>query len=139
MDDVQQQSQSVPQENGAMNDGAEKPAVIATNPAVSKDVNDRRGMAAISYLGILCVIPLVFAKDSAFAQEHAKQGLVLALIGIVLQLVQGMLWKVPFGGMTVSLLAIAVFIASVIGIIKALQGERFEIPLVSDWAKKIQF
>ncbi len=100
---------------------------------------ERRGMAAISYLGIFCLIPLIFAKDSAFAQYHAKQGVVLAVAGIVLRLVSGLLWDVPFGGALVSIVGLAIFIVSVMGIVKALRGEKFDLPYVSEWAAKIHF
>lgn len=101
--------------------------------------SERRGMAAVGYLGIFCLVPLFLAKDSEFAQYHAKQGLILAIASAVLQLASRALWHVPFGGLLVVVLGIAIFIASVMGIIKALSGERFEIPYVSEWAAKIHF
>ena len=96
-------------------------------------------MAAISYLGVFCLIPLIFARDSAFAQYHAKQGVVIAVAGIVLRLLSGLLWDLPFGGALVSIVSLAVFIVSVMGIVKALRGEKFEIPYISGWAAKIHF
>lgn len=96
-------------------------------------------MAAISYLGILCLIPLIFAKDSAFAQYHAKQGVILAIVGIVLQLIRNVLWTIPFGGALVSVGFLVLFIASIMGIVKAFRGEKFEVPYISEWAAKIHF
>lgn len=96
-------------------------------------------MAALSYLGVFCLIPLIFAKDSAFAQYHAKQGIVLAIVGIVLRLVSDLLWNVPFGGALVSIVSLVLFIVSVMGIVKAFRGEKFEIPYISEWAAKIHF
>ena len=100
---------------------------------------ERRGMAAISYLGILCLIPLIFAKDSAFAQYHAKQGVILAIVGIILQLVSDVLWNVPFGGALVTIVGLVLFVVSIMGIVKAFRGEKFEIPYMSEWAAKIHF
>ncbi len=96
-------------------------------------------MASISYLGVFCLIPLIFAKDSAFAQYHAKQGLVIAAIGVVLRLLSSLLWDIPFGGAFVSLVGLGIFIVSIMGIVKALRGEKFEIPYISEWAAKIHF
>ncbi len=96
-------------------------------------------MAAISYLGILCLIPLIFAKDSAFAQYHAKQGVILAIVGIILQLVSDVLWNVPFGGALVTIVGLVLFVVSIMGIVKAFRGEKFEIPYMSEWAAKIHF
>lgn len=158
----------MPQGNGAMNDGSamnggaapvppampEAPAAPAAVPAPAPTQNssapsmptanaphadERRGMAAVSYLGVLCLIPLIFAKDSQFAQYHAKQGLVLAIVGIILNIVSRFAWDIPFGGVIVSLLSLALLIASIMGIVKALRGEKFEIPVVSEYATKIHF
>ncbi|MCK4883162.1 MAG: hypothetical protein KAS92_09075, partial [Candidatus Omnitrophica bacterium] len=35
--------------------------------------------AILSYLSILCIIPLVFKKDNPFVLKHGKQGLILFL------------------------------------------------------------
>ena len=115
------------------------PSASPLAPASAPHNGERRGMAAISYLGVFCLIPLIFAKDSAFAQYHAKQGVVLAIVWIVLKLAWRLLWGVPFGGVFVSIVSIALFIVSIMGIVKALHGEKFEIPHISEWAAKIHF
>ena len=122
---------------------AAMPAQNSSSPSMAASnaphADERRGMAAISYLGVLCLIPLIFAKDSAFAQYHAKQGLVLAIIGIVVRMLADLLWRVPFGGALTSLVYIALLVITIMGILKALKGEKFEIPMVSEWAAKIHF
>jgi len=71
----------------------------------ANDVEENKVFAALSYLGILVLIPLLVKKDSKFAMEHAKQGLVLFIIEIVLWFInlipliyalQGKFWKIPF-------------------------------------------
>lgn len=104
-----------------------------------KNPSNDRFIAAIGYVGALCLIPLIFARHSAFAQEHAKQGLVLSLIAVVMKVFSSGLWRIPFGGFLTTIAGFAVFVAAVMGFIKALQGERFDIPYVSDWARKIHF
>ena len=101
--------------------------------------HDGRMIAAVSYVGALCLIPLIFAKDSPFAQEHAKQGLVLAIIELAIKIFGGFVWRIPFGGLLVMIVSVWVFIVSVIGVIKAMNGEHFEIRYVSEWARKIHF
>ncbi len=108
------------------------------DPYFMQNSNDRL-MAALGYVGALCLIPLIFARHSAFAQVHAKQGLVLSLIAIVVKVLASGLWRVPFGGLLVTVVLLAILIAAIMGIVKALQGEHFEIPYVSDWARKIHF
>ena len=47
-------------------------------------MTDNKIIAALSYIGILCLIPLLAKKDSKFAQEHGKQGLIMLIAWIVL-------------------------------------------------------
>lgn len=101
--------------------------------------NERRGMAALGYVGALCLIPLIFARDSQFAQYHAKQGLILAIIGFLLNFVGGLLWRIPFGGLLVIIMAVVLLVVSIKGILKALNGEKYEIPVVTEYAAKIHF
>ncbi|MEI8393159.1 MAG: hypothetical protein WCF85_00385 [Rhodospirillaceae bacterium] len=39
-------------------------------------------MAALSYLGILCFVPLLLCRNDEFVQFHARQGLVLWMWGV---------------------------------------------------------
>jgi uncharacterized membrane protein len=96
----------------------------------NKDVEENKVMAALSYAWILCLVPLLGKKDSKYAQFHAKQGLVLFIIELAASL---FLWF-PFFG---QLLMLALVVVSVIGIIKALNGEWWKIPYIYDWSKKI--
>ncbi len=102
-----------------------------------KDIDDNKIIAAIGYIGILCLIPLLAKKDSKFCQEHGKQGFVLFLFEVAV-MVLGMLpvigWMLigPLG----SLLAL---ILSVIAFIKTLQGEFWEIPVLGPYRKKVNF
>ncbi len=123
-----------------MNDGstqgsAKQAEVVPPGRGASND----RLMAALGYVGALCLIPLIFARQSPFAQEHAKQGLVLSLIAIVVKVFAPGLWHIPFGGLLVMVAGFAIFITAIMGLVKALQGEKFEIPYISDWARKIHF
>ena len=58
--------------------------------AEDKEVQEGKIFAVIGYLGILCLIPLLFKKDNKFALFHGKQGLVLFLgwiaVGIVMMI-----------------------------------------------------
>ena len=100
------------------------------SPTKDKDVEENKTIAALSYVWILCLVPLLGKKDSKFAQFHAKQGLVLFIIEIVAGL---LVWFPIFG----QLLALALLVISVIGIIKTLNGEWWKIPYIHDWSKKI--
>lgn len=81
----------------------------------------------IAYLWILAIVVLAAKRDSEFAQFHARQGLLL-FIGEVLWIIPGIGWLI---GLISGILAI-------IGLIKAAQGEYWEIPIIGQWAKKIK-
>ncbi len=87
----------------------------------------------LSYLGILSLIPLLTVKDSAYVQYHAKQGLVLNLVVGVGLVVLGL---IPIVGLLGCLLGPALLVVDIIGIMKALKGERWQIPVITDLAAK---
>ncbi len=109
-------------------------------PAVDKkDVNDNKALAAIGYVFILCFIPLLMAKDSKYAQFHAKQGLVLFIVEVILMVVSNILIFIPIlGWFVMMVLYLAVVVASIVGILKALEGEMWEMPVLGDYAKKLK-
>lgn len=94
------------------------------------DVEANKMIAALSYVWILFLVPLLGKRDSKFAQFHAKQGLILFIIELLAGLI---MWFPVFG----QLLMLALIIVAVVGIIKALNGEWWEIPYVYEWSKKI--
>ena len=96
------------------------------------DAEQNSGVAALSYLWILFIVPLLGKRNSKFAQFHAKQGLVL--FGI--ELVAGMFAWFPIFG---QLIVLALIVVAVMGAVKALNEEWWEIPYISEWSKKINF
>jgi len=100
----------------------------------SKDAADNKVIAAIGYIGILCLIPLLLKKDSKFAQFHARQGLVLFIAEIVVSFVN----IIPLLGPMIWFAASVVFfVVSIIGLIKALKGEYWKLPFLHEYAKRI--
>jgi fumarate reductase subunit D len=95
-----------------------------------KDIDENKTMAAISYLWVLCLVPLLTKKDSPFVQAHAKQGLVLFIVEVIGTFV---FWIPIFG----QLLALVVLIVAIVGFVKALNGEYWEIPGVKEILKAI--
>ena len=96
------------------------------------DAQKNSGVAALSYLWILFIVPLLGKRKSKFAQFHAKQGLVL--FGI--ELVAGMFAWFPLFG---QLIILGLIVIAVMGAVKALNEEWWEIPYISEWSKKINF
>ena len=99
----------------------------AAPPVGSKDAEENKFVAALSYLGILFLVPLLVKKDSPFAQFHAKQGLILCVGFLVFSFI-------PFFGWLANLVLLVV---AVVAIIQTLSGKMWEIPIVKDIVKKI--
>jgi uncharacterized membrane protein len=94
-------------------------------------VRDSKVFALLSYLSILCIIPLIFKKDDDFVLFHSRQGLVLfiAQVGVfILSIVFPWILKI---GMFILLAA------SFIGILAVLDGRRLELPVVFTLSQKI--
>lgn len=93
------------------------------------DVEANKTAAALSYLWILCLVILFFKRNSKFAHFHAKQGLLLFAIEIVL----GFAFFIPF----VNIIWFAVIALSAIGIFRALDGQMKPLPFIGHYADKI--
>lgn len=97
----------------------------------STDIDSNKALAAISYIWILFLIPLFLKRDSTYVQHHAKQGLVLFIIEVIISFV---MWFPIIG----QVLFLAALITSIIGFIKAINGELWEAPILYNWSKKIK-
>ena len=114
------------------------PQVSAKSGFDAQDIEKHKGIACLSYVSLLFLVPLLTEKESRFAQFHAKQGMALFIAWVVIAL---MLRTIPmFGGfILVPVLNLAFIVVSVIAIIKTLGGEAWEIPGASLITKKLNF
>ena len=85
-----------------------------------EDVQSVRDVAALSYVWILSVIIFFVRRDSAFAQFHARQAMVLFVLSILF-------WFLPFVGRFLDLLILGL---CALGFLSAAQGQWRELPLV---------
>jgi uncharacterized membrane protein len=99
-------------------------------------VDEGRLFAFLAYLLWLVgfFIVLIAKKDNKFAMFHAKQSLVLCIVGIA----SGVLHAIPFFGTLVALvLGLVLTIFWIMGMIYALTGQETNLPIVGDLAAKI--
>ncbi|WP_239616770.1 DUF4870 domain-containing protein [Cohnella mopanensis] len=89
------------------------------------DIQQNKGMAILAY--ILFFIPLLAAKESPFAQFHAKQGLNLFLLGLAIYIVSVI---IPFLGALYSLADLGVLALAIYGIVNAVNGRMKPLPLI---------
>jgi len=93
--------------------------------------NEERILAALSYVWILCLIPLLLKRHDEYVGFHAKQGLVLFLCEVAGLLI----YWLPLIG---QLIFLCFVIVSVIGILQALHGKKWEIPVLGKYAQKLK-
>ncbi len=99
--------------------------------ASEKQIIEGKVFAVLSYLSILCIIPLVLKKDNYFVMSHSKQGLVI-FIGQVAVFIISIVWP---GIMKLGFFILWVF--SFWGIIEVLRGKYVRLPVIADIADKI--
>lgn len=117
-----------------------------------EDISLNKGMALLSYLGPLALIPFLIEKKSKFCSYHSKQGVNLFIIEILFGLVSYFLTsniKIPRGctfidnvtyecgsftpwfvTLPISLCELIIGLISLVGIIYVCQGRAKELPLV---------
>lgn len=88
-------------------------------------------MAIVACIPLVGLILLFVEKDDNFVRYMGAQYTVLGAIQLLLGFIPVIGWVViPF----VSLL---MFVLVVVGMVKVSQGERFDVPMVSDWGLKL--
>lgn len=90
--------------------------------------------SVFAYFGVLCLVSLLLKRDNSYIMFHVRQGIVLFIIEVIANVFS----VIPFlGFISFILVMIVCGLLSVIGIIEAVRGNKWEMPFVSEWAKKI--
>ncbi|MBF0195661.1 MAG: hypothetical protein HQL71_13950 [Magnetococcales bacterium] len=107
----------------------ESPDTVRREAGVGSQV-----MAAMSYLGILALVPLVINGRDPYVGFHARQGLVLWIWEVlaVFSLAIPVIGRIFF--QTSSLIC---FLLSVAGLISILLGKAWKLPIVGNLATKL--
>ena len=93
--------------------------------------DNRNVLAALSYIGILFLIPLLAGQKDEFTKFHVQQGIVLFIVDVIASFI---VW-VPLIGWAIGILMLVV---SIYGFLQALAGKRWELPYLAQYAKKIK-
>lgn len=91
------------------------------------DINANKAMGGLSYFGILCLIPLLAAKDSQYAKFHANYGLILFIGNIICNILR----FIPHVGKPIAgILSIVIFVLAIMGLVNGFSGKAKQLPLI---------
>ncbi|MBF0306800.1 MAG: hypothetical protein HQL38_12470 [Alphaproteobacteria bacterium] len=88
-------------------------------------------MAGMSYLGILCFVPLMMNKDDEFVHFHAKQGLVLWMWSVLAMFA---LHLPGIGKFLFGLSSMAVVVLALVGLVSVGFRRNWKLPIISSIA-----
>jgi len=94
------------------------------------------GMGVLCYLGILVLIPLLTeAKDDPFVKFHIKQGLVLLIFAVIINVVL----VIPVLGWIIGAVGwiITVYLM-IVGIINVVNGEEKQLPILGQYGENFK-
>lgn len=110
-----------------------------------KDISKNKGLGVLAYLGILFCIPYFIGEKSGFIRFHAKQGMILFLFELIVNVVMPLL-RAIFGWIRVlsfllafahAMLGLIILAFIAIGISNVLQGRAKELPFLGKFANKL--
>lgn len=100
----------------------------------SDKIEKGKGLAWLSYLWILWLVPLLAMKDNEFCKFHVKQGIILSILAIAIWVIG---W-IPFLGWFIVIIGIIgnvyIIVMTIMGIINAANGKYWKMPLLGDLA-----
>lgn len=107
----------------------------------TNDIEQNKALAAVGYIPVLFLVPLLASPQSGYAKFHANQGLILTLSAIVLFVAKEVLCAI-FGIIPLlrefiptiieTVISVAVVAYMVIGIIYAAQGKAKKLPIIGN-------
>jgi uncharacterized membrane protein len=95
---------------------------------------ERRMAAIMAYIPLLCFVPLIKMRDDPYAYFHARQGLVLFFIEVI-----AFIFSFPhLSQLFWTVIIVGCIGAAVAGIIFAIQGKKYKLPVIGDLADKLR-
>ena len=112
-----------------------EPKVVSAKKTVTmEDVKfneANKTKAILACFGFVGLIMLLIEKDDQFVRYMGAQFAILTALPLILYII-------PFVGLVLgSILYFAFFVLTIIAAVKVSKGERFDVPVVKDWALKL--
>lgn len=110
-----------------------------------KDISKNKGLGVLAYLGILFCIPYFIGEKPGFIRFHAKQGMILFVFELLVNVVM-LLLRTIFGWIRIlsflfafihAMLGFVILAFIAIGISNVLQGKAKELPFLGKFAYKL--
>ncbi|HPC31286.1 MAG TPA: DUF4870 domain-containing protein [Candidatus Paceibacterota bacterium] len=112
----------------------------------SPKMNENKLWGILSYISLLCLIPLFTKKDNDFVYFHAKQGLVLFITEIIWYVITSIVSALflqnivvlSIWGVIATLVELGLVILVILGIVNVVQNKKKELPLIGKFSEKIK-
>jgi uncharacterized membrane protein len=120
--------------------------VRTAESAAHTPADQERWYAALGYLFFLCFVALWKGRDSTFVRFHSRQAFLLFLSEcvafILIVIIDKTIGRLPFLGLLIVVLVqifvyLTALFLSVMGFVKALFGERWEMPFFGPYREKV--
>jgi uncharacterized membrane protein len=108
--------------------------------------SNRSVMIVLAYLWLLALVPLLVEKNDTEVQWHAKHGIVLMVAEVIFwiaySIISTLLGAITGGvlgcilGLFGPLFALAIIAVHVVCMVKGVNGQRFMIPAISEYASR---
>ena len=101
-------------------------------------IDEGKGIAWLSYLGILLLIPLLTKRENEYVKFHLKQGIVLLILSFGWSIIQFVFLPIPVLGVFIHWgMWIFILTLTIIGIINSLSGRTEQLPVIGKYGEKI--
>ena len=121
-------------EEGKKTDKANK-SLAEENEIPTEDGSKKgeKALSAIGYILFFCILPLVLKRKSKFCQFHGKQGLVMTIFYLILNLF--VFWSYALN----VIISFAYLVGVIVGIVYSVQGKIIRIPGIEKIVDKLDF
>lgn len=102
---------------------------------------ENKAISIVSWIPIVGFIMLFVEKKDQFVRYVGAQVTIMALISIALGIISPIIAFIPVLRLimapVIGLYSLAVFVCVIVGMVKTAKGERFDVPVITDWALKL--
>jgi uncharacterized membrane protein len=113
---------------------APPPLPPETPPPGGRPPTDEKVLRVLCYVGLLALVPYFVSRPGEPLRFHARQGLALALLGVGC----AALALVPYVGFVGQVGLAGVLALSIVGVVKAIEGARWRMPVAAEVADRLE-